>query len=122
MALEIEWAGVPFLPVFHHDGHFFRAPGIYAFVRNLAGVRTILFVDHSNNIATATESHRLWCELIRLGCNELNVNLKAVERVDRLVLAAHIVRRCEPLLNVLEDMTCPMAEDLRIAGSRSYAR
>ena len=116
--MEVEWAGVPFLPVFHHDGHFFRSPGLYGFVRNLAGTRTLLYVGHADNIAVATEGHDLWSDLVRLGCNELDLNLKAVERIDRLVLAAHIVRRCEPLLNVLEDAARPMADDLRIAGGR----
>ena len=76
MGQDIDWAGVPFLAVFHHDGHFFRAPGLYGFVRNLCGVRTLLFVDHTDNIAVATEGHRLWGEVIRLGCNELHINTK----------------------------------------------
>ena len=103
MAQETDWAGVPFLPVFHHDGRFFRTPGLYAFVRNLCGMRTLLYVDHADNIAVATEGHGHWGELIRLGCNELDVNTRAAERIDRLVLKAHIVKRCEPLLNVLEE-------------------
>jgi hypothetical protein len=103
MGQDIDWAGVPFFAVFHHDGHFFRAPGLYGFVRNLCGVRTLLFVDHTDNIAVATEGHRLWGEA----------------RIDRLVLRAHIIKRCEPLLNVLEEHALPYADERSAEAHRS---
>jgi len=103
---EFEWAGVRFLPLYHHDARFFRCPGLWAFVRReVSGDRTLLYVDHSDNIASAVIGHCLWGDALGLGLNELHINLKAVERVDRLLLKGHIVKRCEPLLNVLENGT-----------------
>ena len=99
---DVEWAGVRFTPMFHHDGRFFRQPGLFALVHSQGERRTLLFVDHADNIAVATSGHRLFGEALRLGFNELNINLDAVDRVDRLLLRGHIIKRCEPLLNVLE--------------------
>ncbi len=101
---EIEWAGVRFLPLNHHDARFFRCPGLWAFVRREAsGERTLLYVDQSDNVAGAVIGHRLWSEALGLGLNELNINLKAIERVDRLLLKGRLIKRCEPLLNLLDD-------------------
>ena len=101
---ELEWAGVRFVALHHHDGQFFRGPGLFAFVRrHPCGERSLLFVEHADNIACAVTGHRLWADALRLGFNELNVNLQALERVDRLILRERIVRRCGPVLNVLED-------------------
>jgi hypothetical protein len=122
---RVDWAGVPFLPVFHHDGRFFRGPGLYGFVRRVGDERTLLFVDHAESIAAATTNHLLWVDALRLGFNELNVCTRAVERVDRLVLRAHIVKRCSPLLNLLQDESGekaalpPPPSVLRRAQSRS---
>jgi len=114
---EIEWAGVRFLPLYHHDARFFRCPGVWAFVRReVSGDRTLLYVDHTDNIASAVAGHRLWSEALGLGLNELNISLKAVDRVDRLLLKGHIVKRCEPLLNLLDE-----AAQLR-AGSAHIRR
>ena len=101
---DVDWAGARFVAVFQHDGHFFRGPGLFAFVHRGAGEhRTLLFVDQSDNIAASLDGgHRLWADALRLGFNELNVVTPAGERVDRLLLRAHIVRRCSPLLNVIE--------------------
>ena len=101
---DVDWAGVRFTAVFQHDAHFFRTPGLFAFVHRGAGEhRTLLFVDHSDNIAASLDGgHRLWADALRLGFNELNVATPVGERVDRLLLRAHIVRRCSPLLNVIE--------------------
>ena len=101
---DVDWAGVRFVPIYHHDGRFFRGPGLFAFVRRGEDEdRTLLFVGHSESIASAVSGHRLWAEALGLGFNELNINLKATEKVDRLVLQAHIIKRCEPILNVLND-------------------
>jgi hypothetical protein len=103
---EVEWAGVRFVPLYRHDARFFRCPGIWAFARReWSGERTLLYVDHSDNIAGAVAGHRLCSDALRLGFNELNINFKAVERVDRLLLKGHIVKRCGPLLNLLEEET-----------------
>ncbi len=101
---DVDWAGVRFTAVFQHDGHFFRSPGLFAFVHRGAGEhRTLLFADHSDNIAVSLDGgHRLWADALRLGFNELNVATPVGERVDRLLLRAHIVKRCSPLLNVIE--------------------
>jgi hypothetical protein len=114
----IAWAGVPFLPLFHRDGRFFRCPGLFAFVRRDGEERTLLYVDQAESIAAATGVHKLWGELIQLGCNELHVNLKAVARIDRLILRAHIVKRCEPLLNLLEEGAAPPPEIAPVSDRR----
>ena len=30
----VDWAGLSFMPLHHHDGRFFRAPGLYGLVRD----------------------------------------------------------------------------------------
>jgi hypothetical protein len=104
---DVEWAGVPFLPVFHRDAHFFRRPGLFAFVHRGSMDRTLLLVGHSENIASSVEAHPLCGEALRLGFNELDVCTRAEARVDRLVLTAHIIKRCSPLLNILEEQARP---------------
>ena len=98
---DVEWAGVRFLSVFHHDGRFFRCPGLFAFARRNGEDRILLFVDQSDNIALATIGHPLWGDALRLGFNELHVNIRTTERIDRLLLRGHIITRCDPLLNLL---------------------
>lgn len=107
---HVDWAGVPFLPVFHHDARFFRCAGLYAFVHRQGDERTLLFVGHGETIAASVQGHALWGEALRLGFNELDVCTQAVTRVDRLILTGHIVSRCAPLLNLLEEQgrPCPM--------------
>ena len=61
-----DWAGVPFLPVFHHDAHFFRCPGLYAFVHRQGAHRTLLFVGHGDSIASSLDGHALWGEALGL--------------------------------------------------------
>jgi hypothetical protein len=101
---EIEWAGVRFLPLYRHDARFFRCPGLWAFARReFSGERTLLYVDHAENIASAVVGHRLLGAALGLGFNELHINFKVVERVDRLLLKGHVIRRCGPLLNLLEE-------------------
>lgn len=101
----VEWAGVGFTPMHHHDGRMFRVPGLFAFVRRSAGTdRVLLFAGHADNLAaSAGPSHPMWVDALRLGMNELNLNIAAVERLDRLQLLDRVVRRCEPLLNVLAE-------------------
>ena len=101
---DVDWAGVRFLAVFQHDARFFRSPGLFAFVQRGAGEhRTLLFVDQSDNIAASLDGgHGLWADALWLGFNELNVATPVDQRVDRLLLRARIVKRCLPLLNLVE--------------------
>ena len=120
---DVDWAGVRFTAVSQHDGHFFRSPGLFAFVQRGAGEhRTLLFIDQSDNIASSLDGgHRLWADALRLGFNELNVATPAGERVDRLLLRAHIVRRCSPLLNVIEPGSQQFQTQSADAGQRRQA-
>jgi hypothetical protein len=61
---EIEWAGVRFLPLYRHDARFFRCPGLWAFARReFSGERTLLYVDHAENIASAWSVIGSWAQL-----------------------------------------------------------
>ena len=74
------------------------------------------FVDESTNLAASLDGgHRLWANALSLGCDELNVATPMETRVDRLLLRAHIVRRCSPLLNVIEST----AQRVENAGRRA---
>ena len=101
---RIEWAGVPFLPFNHHDGRMLKGPGLYGFVRRGPGdERVLLFVDHADCIAAAAApSHPLWGQALGFGMNELHVCLKARERIDRLLLRHHLIKRVGPILNLLD--------------------
>ena len=111
--MRVEWAGVAFQVLGHRDGGFIRAPGLWAFARREAsGGRLLLWVEHSACIAqSAGPSHPRWGDALALGMNELHVCLQAQRRIDGLQLRAHLIRRTEPLLNVLEDAH-PAAADL----------
>jgi hypothetical protein len=100
---RIEWAGVPFLSLGLHDGRMLRAPGLYGFVRRGPGdERVLLFVDQAEIIASAAgPSHPCWDQALALGMNELHVCLRARQRIDRLLLRHHLIKRAEPLLNLL---------------------
>ena len=102
---EIQWAGVPFSALFHHDARLVRRPGLFAFVhRGVGEDRTLLFVDHADCIASlAIPSHAMWSEARWHGMNEVHVCLTARERIDRLQLKAHLLRRLQPPLNRLAD-------------------
>ena len=94
---------------------------LFAFVHRGAGEhRSLLFVDQNENIAASLDGgHRLWADALRLGFNELNVGTPMGERVDRLLLSAHVIRRCSPLLNVIE--AGPQVNKARPFISRSAA-
>lgn len=100
---EFEWAGVRFWAVSHHDARHIRSPGLYAFVRRGPGEeRVLLYIDHADCIArVADASHPHWAEALGLGMNEVHVCLKARERLDRLQLRHHLVKRAGPILNLL---------------------
>ncbi len=77
---QIEWAGVRSLPLYHHDARLVRCPGLWAFARReFSGERKLLYVDQSDNIAPTVIGHSLWGGALRLGFNELHINLKPVE-------------------------------------------
>jgi hypothetical protein len=105
MVSPVEWAGTPFLPFDHHDGRLLRQPGLYGFVKRGPGEeRVLLYIDHADCIAdVAIPSHPLWGQALGLGMNELHVCLKARERLDRLQLRHHLIKRVEPILNLFEE-------------------
>lgn len=114
----IEWAGVRFWRVGHHDGRFFREPGLYAFARAHAERGPVLlFAGHTEDLARdAGPACPAWPDALRLGMNELHVARPMPVRVDRLQLLSRVVRRAGPLLNVLEEAHPPAAERRRRAG------
>jgi hypothetical protein len=98
------WAGIPFEAVGPQDGRFFREAGVYAFVRRSGEDAVLLYVDHADSVAGAAyPGHPRWAEALRLGMNELHLCRAARERMDRLLVVDRLVRRCAPLLNLLED-------------------
>lgn len=111
--MDCEWAGVSFLTIGHHDGRLIRAPGLWGFARRAqSGEFTLLFLDHADAINQAAgPGHALWVDALSLGMNEVHICLKAKTRIDRLQLRSHIVRRVQPLLNMLEDVS-EVAEEI----------
>ncbi len=105
MANGIDWAGYSFIPLGHHDGHFIRGAGVFAFVKRQADEqRIMLFVDEADYIAgVAGPGHPAWLDALKLGMNELHVFLKPSQRTDRLLIKGHLIKRCGPLLNVLAE-------------------
>lgn len=106
---EIDWAGVRFLPLHHHDAAMMRGPGLYAFVRRQPwGERTLLYVDQAECIGQAAHpGHALWADAIQLGMNEININLRPKARIDRLILKTHLVNRLGPILNLVDGLSAP---------------
>lgn len=100
---EIDWAGTRFIAVSHHDARFFKAPGLYGYARRAwNGERVLLYLGHAEVIALdACPGAPMWNEALALGMNELHINLRAAERLDRLQLADRIVRRAGPILNLV---------------------
>lgn len=107
---KIEWAGVGFVAVSCHDAPMFKAPGLYGFARReWNGERTLLYVGQAEVIATdAAPGAQLWTQALGLGMNELHVCLCLGERIDRLQLQDRIVRRLEPILNLIDRETPPL--------------
>ena len=99
----VDWAGLSFMPLHHHDGRFFRAPGLYGLVRDAGETgRLLLFVGQADNLAVETSSaSRTWVDALRLGMNELHVLQPIARRIDRLQLLSRIVRHEKPILNVI---------------------
>ncbi len=110
----IEWAGVRFIAVDSHDAHFFKAPGLYGFARREAyGGRTLLYLGCADVIAVdASPGGALWADALGLGMQELHLAL-IPDRLDRLQLADRIVRRVQPLLNLMDEAQ-PFSAQARI--------
>lgn len=103
------WAGIPFEAVGPQDGRFFREAGVFAFVRRSGAEALLLYVGHADSIAAAAyPGHPNWAEAMRLGMNELHLCRPARERMDRLLVVDRLVRRCGPLLNILEEAETPI--------------
>lgn len=102
---EAVWAGLAFEAVGRHDGRFFRAPGLYAFVRDDAERgRLMLFAGQADNLAVeAGPAHPRWAEALRLGMIELHLRFPLAQRVDRLQLLSRVVRHVQPILNVVDE-------------------
>lgn len=118
IAGEFDWAGVAFKPLAARDLHMLSAPGLYGLVRRLpTGERVLLYVGHAEVLAeAATAEPRAWAEAARLGLNEVHVHLRAHLRIDRLQLAAHLVKRVQPLLNVVDEAAPAPLPQWRRAG------
>lgn len=109
---EIDWAGVRFTPLHHHDARMMRAPGLYAFVRRQPwGERSLLYVGQADCIAEqANCGHAHWADALQLGMNEVDVCLKPQARIDRLILQKRLVNRLNPILNILSADSADAAE------------
>ena len=70
-------SGVPFLTLFHHDGRFVRAPGLFAFARRQWGGRyKILHLELAEAInRQATPGHARWTWALQAGMDTLLVHL-----------------------------------------------
>lgn len=101
----ISWAGVAFHRVGHHDGRFFREPGLFAFARSDPGEGAVLlYAGQADDLARgAGPAHPAWAECLGLGLNELHICRPLPVRVDRLQLLARVIQRAGPLLNVLAE-------------------
>lgn len=115
---EFDWAGVAFHPLAARDLRMLSVPGLYGLVRRLpTGERVLLYVGHVDVLAEAAAAEpRAWADAARLGLNEVHVHLRARARIDRLQLAAHLVKRVQPLLNVVDEAAPALLLALRRAG------
>jgi hypothetical protein len=120
---EIDWAGVGFTAMHHHDAKMMRAQGLFAFVRRQPwGERSLLYVGHADCIADlANSSHPLWADALQLGMNEVDVCLKPQARLDRLILHKLLVNRLSPILNLLGDETVECEPPLSLWNGRRCA-
>jgi hypothetical protein len=86
MSEDVPIAGVPFLRIFHRDGHFIRAPGLFAFARWTGRQHIILHLQLVEAINRhATPCHPRWAWAAGEGLNELLVCLASA----RAAIVAH---------------------------------
>ena len=69
--------GVPFRPLFHHDGRFVRLPGLFAFARRRPdGRHQVLHLELTEAINRAAgPGHRRWSWAMAQGMNEILIHL-----------------------------------------------
>ena len=74
---QILICGVPFMSLFHHDGRFIRAPGLFAFGRRLAsGRHLVLHLELADAIhQRAGHFHPRWSWALSQRMDELLVHL-----------------------------------------------
>jgi hypothetical protein len=120
---EIDWAGVRFTAMHHHDARMMRAPGLFAFVRRQPwGERSLLYVGHADCIAElANPCHELWADALQLGMNEVDACLKPQAHLDRLILHKLLVNRLSPILNILGDDSAGCEAPLSLWNGRRCA-
>jgi hypothetical protein len=76
MSASVFILGAPFIAIFHHDGRFIRAPGLFAFARHDGRRHTILHLELAEAInRRAGPTHARWCWALGQGLNELLVCL-----------------------------------------------
>ena len=103
VASGMDWAGYSFLALGHHDGRFVRTGGVYAFVRRGVAERVMLYAGEADCIsAVAGPGHPEWAAALALGLTELHVFIRPRERIERLLVLDRVVRRCLPILNLVE--------------------
>lgn len=67
--------GVPFLALFHHDGRFVRAPGLFAFARRSGRGFDILHLEWTEDIhRRAGPNHPRWAWALAAGMDTLLVH------------------------------------------------
>lgn len=116
--MTYDWAGYGFHALGRHDAHFIKRPGLYAFVARRDEARTLLFVGETDCIArTVDASHPQWAAASRLGMDELHVFLQPRGRLERLLVLDRVIRRCEPLLNLLEPRPAEASAPARAVGA-----
>jgi len=101
---RIDWAGVGFIAVSSHDAALFKAQGLYGFARReWNGEHTLLYIGQAEVIAVdAAPGAQMWTRALGLGMNELHVSLCPGDRIGRLQLQDRIIRRLEPILNLID--------------------
>jgi hypothetical protein len=68
--------GVPFLALFHHDGRFIRAPGLFAFARGRGERFEILHLERAAEICRrARPDHPRWTWALAAGMDTLLVHI-----------------------------------------------
>jgi hypothetical protein len=101
---EFDWAGYGFVAVGHHDGRFIHAPGVFGFVRRCGAERVLLYAGEAEDLsAAAGPAHPAWAEALRLGMSEVHLFTRPRDRLERLLVLDRVVRRCLPILNVVEE-------------------
>lgn len=97
---ETEWAGVRFLAIHPRDLSMMRGPGLYGLVRRGPTAPCLLFIGQGENIReAAAAAPGIRAAALGLGMDEACVCLTARDRVDRLILTAHVLKHLRPPLN-----------------------